>query len=147
MSILACLSCHQVAAGSDNSGATGCSATTSQERVSTAGQHLIQEDDAHDWEDAAAASPAAPSGELEIQLQCDGDAALTASRKQRAAVTKVDREYAALLHQSHLLFLLGRGLLFDAAADDAFLQACFPADASVHRSRAALRAPADRSGG
>lgn len=32
------------------------------------------------------------------------------------------RRYAALLHQAHLLFLLGRGLLFDRAADDPLLQ-------------------------
>jgi hypothetical protein len=32
------------------------------------------------------------------------------------------RQYAALLHQANLLFLLGRGLLFDAAADDPLLQ-------------------------
>lgn len=32
------------------------------------------------------------------------------------------RQYAALLHQANLLFLLGRGLLFDRAADDPLLQ-------------------------
>lgn len=34
------------------------------------------------------------------------------------------RQYAALLHQANLLFLLGRGLLFDRAADDPLLQVC-----------------------
>ena len=32
------------------------------------------------------------------------------------------RQYAALVHQANLLFLLGRGLLFDRAADDPLLQ-------------------------
>jgi hypothetical protein len=32
--------------------------------------------------------------------------------------------FAAMLHRSHLLLLLARGLRFDRAADDALLQAC-----------------------
>jgi len=43
--------------------------------------------------------------------------------RRRQAFTKEDRETARLVHRSHLLCLLGRGLLYDAAADDPLLQA------------------------
>ncbi|KAL4536811.1 hypothetical protein Ndes2437B_g06215 [Nannochloris sp. 'desiccata'] len=43
--------------------------------------------------------------------------------RRRQAFAKEDRETARLVHRSHLLCLLGRGLLYDAAADDPLLQA------------------------
>lgn len=50
----------------------------------------------------------------------------------------MSRQYAALLHQAHLLFLLGRGLLFDRAADDPLLQVgfCITFCTSCHHSQA-----------
>ena len=43
-------------------------------------------------------------------------------KKARPPVTREDRERALLLHRAHLLCLLGRGLLLDAAVSDCILQ-------------------------
>lgn len=84
-----------------------------------------QDDDPHDWEDAAGLVAGTPSGDVEFELQRGGSRGegTPGDRKKRAAITKADRQYAMLLHQANLLFLLGRGLLFDRAADDPLLQA------------------------
>ena len=44
------------------------------------------------------------------------------SRPRRKGITKEEREMARLLHRTHLLCLLSRGLLFDQAASDPLLQ-------------------------
>ena len=44
------------------------------------------------------------------------------SRPRRKGITKEDREMARLLHRTHLLCLLSRGLLYDEAANDPLLQ-------------------------
>lgn len=138
-----------------------------------------QDDDPHDWEDAAGFAAGTPSGDVEFELQRGSSRGedTPGDRKKRAAITKADRragsalclrgtfgkggvrlscsctrrrcdymteavcgphgrerdcftsqpcrQYAMLLHQTNLLFLLGRGLLFDRAADDPLLQVCF----------------------
>ena len=44
------------------------------------------------------------------------------SRARRKGITKEQREMARLLHRTHMLCLLSRGLLYDQAASDAVLQ-------------------------
>ena len=44
------------------------------------------------------------------------------SRPRRKGISKEDREMACLLHRTHLLCLLSRGLLYDQAASHALLQ-------------------------
>lgn len=43
-------------------------------------------------------------------------------RARRKGITKEEREMARLLHRTHMLCLLSRGLLFDQAANDPLLQ-------------------------
>lgn len=43
-------------------------------------------------------------------------------KKKRKGIRKEQKELAKLLHRSHLLCLLGRGLLYDQAASDLMLQ-------------------------
>ena len=77
-------------------------------------------------------------GGLTITLQRDGSEEGTAGGKgkgkprggsaaaggvKRRGVNKADREQAQMVHRSHLLCLLGRGLMHDAAASDPLLQA------------------------
>lgn len=97
--------------------------------ISTCLNDAAVQDDGHDWEDAAFAPANAAAGDVEFQFQRDGAGGAGGAtdegsppQKKRATITKVDRQYAAMLHQAHLLFLLGRGLLFDRAADDPMLQ-------------------------
>lgn len=44
-------------------------------------------------------------------------------KKKRKGNTKEQKELARLLHRTHLLCLLARGLLYDQAASDPMLQA------------------------
>jgi hypothetical protein len=77
-------------------------------------------------------------GGLTITLQRDGSEEGAAGGKgkgkprggsaaaggvKRRGVNKADREQAQMVHRSHLLCLLGRGLMHDAAASDPLLQA------------------------
>ena len=73
---------------------------------------------------AATAGPLSHADEaLTVDVSRAGKGAAGGAAPKRLTFTKVDRETARLVHRSHLLCLLGRGLLYDAAADDATLQA------------------------
>lgn len=57
------------------------------------------------------------SGPFHLLHVCAGP-----SKPRRKGITKEDREMARLLHRTHLLCLLSRGLLYDEAANDPLLQ-------------------------
>ncbi|GAB4822170.1 hypothetical protein N2152v2_009216 [Parachlorella kessleri] len=102
---------------------------------------LATSSDASDWEDVAGGDQKQPgqAGEplldpaLAVDRRGDGSSqGLTivlhqehqrAVLKRGRSFTKADRERAALVHRCHLLCLLGRGLLLDAAASQPLLQA------------------------
>ncbi|KAK9840463.1 hypothetical protein WJX74_010195 [Apatococcus lobatus] len=82
-----------------------------------------QHEEGHEWEAAGGYEDA--DAELLISLdeakQEDEDGGPQASK--RKGFTKEDREEARLIHRSHILCLLARAMLLDAAASDPLLQA------------------------
>ncbi len=58
-----------------------------------------------------------------MRQEVASEAAAEEARRQRRADAKEERELAAAVHKAELLWMLARGLLFDAAADDELLQA------------------------
>lgn len=50
------------------------------------------------------------------------EAAAAEARRRRVAQAREERDLATAVHKAQLLWLLARGLLFDAAADDELLQ-------------------------
>jgi hypothetical protein len=111
-----------------------------------------------DWEDVGSEGSGPPSAAgaggggagVSISLPADGgQPATTPKAPRRTAFTKEDREAARLVHRAHLLCLLARGLLYDAAADDptllAVLLSLTPPDVADLLSGAAGCAPAGLS--
>ncbi|KAL3141472.1 hypothetical protein ABBQ32_005034 [Trebouxia sp. C0010 RCD-2024] len=77
-------------------------------------------DGEEDWETAEApVSMSGVTGSFDVEASTEAGP----SRPRRKGITKEDREMARLLHRTHLLCLLSRGLLYDQAASDALLQA------------------------
>lgn len=73
---------------------------------------------------SASEAPSTQAGPSVLTIHLDpGSRRKEGSGQKRRSFTKADREAARLVHRSHLLCLLGRGLLYDQAADDALLQA------------------------
>lgn len=79
-------------------------------------------EDEEDWETAEAAVPVSASG-VAGSFDIEAHDKAGSSKARRKGITKEEREMARLLHRTHLLCLLSRGLLFDQAASDPLLQA------------------------
>jgi len=97
---------------------------------------ILAEKDESDWEDIEEHG----NGRFGINPKdCNGSAEVivveqveekTGGKRGRRSFTQEDREYCRLIHRCHLLCMLGRGLLFDAAADmvevQSLLISCMP---------------------
>ena len=86
-------------------------------------QHEVEKQGKNHAHGGASGRAAGITVNLEADDMDDAAGLLKPPPRQRQTYTKEDREIARLVHRSHLLCLLGRGLLFDAAADDPDLQA------------------------
>ncbi len=73
------------------------------------------------------------------------EAAAAQARQRRLASARNERELTATLHKSELLWLLARGLMFDAAADDPLLQVP-PSGARLQAASSTLEAAAQLPG-
>ncbi|XP_057838379.2 DNA repair protein RAD4 isoform X2 [Cryptomeria japonica] len=62
------------------------------------------------------------SGEITIELE-DDDISKQGKKQTVRRATARDKEFAELVHKVHLLCLIGRGMLIDAACNDSLIQA------------------------
>lgn len=92
-----------------------------------------------EWEEIEAMAVAADDGTVPqegsgdgFSVEIEGEAARGGSRRRQRGISKADRAAALLLHRSHLLCLVARGIACSAATADLELQAqllsCLPND-------------------
>lgn len=121
-----------------------CGAPATLEELPNQNEHSEVHDDQHEvgWEDVGGEHGGAVQlRDNDISIAVDlPEQTLAEPENRKRRVTKKDRELAQLIHRTHLLCLLGRGLFLDMVANDPIIQALVSSLLPEH-----LLSPADPS--
>ena len=103
-----------------------CGAPAVVDRDAVESNEVHKDDVEDEWEDVGHAeddeypTTSAQQGAVVVQLEHD---ATTKPTTKRQAFTKEDKYICEMMHRSHILCLIARGLLYDEVADDPWVQA------------------------